>query len=194
MNVVDDIDLMMYLDGELDDVRMQAIAAELQTNAQLKARFDALSIQSEALRTFFETEVDGVQLASGSLWEGIEKELDGSAGEPESFSVVASQKKHSFWKYALTGVVAGVAAAMVVLFLSKPGQTNSTEVNTPQVADGQGKSSPKLILTSQPTEVESLDVASGGGTLIFLSADDESEQATPVIWISEEDLSEGDEI
>jgi hypothetical protein len=78
--------------------------------------------------------------------------------------------------HILTGAVAAAAGAAVAYFAAKETRIIHVKDNVDQVA-----------AVRHNTEVESLEVPSGSGTIFTIPSEDKDEPATTVIWVQSDD-------
>jgi anti-sigma factor RsiW len=207
-----DLDIMMYLDGELPAEQAERVEKFLASDDLAKAKATSLGQISALVQGSLELEADAADHKLAGLWSGIDKAIhaNGASAEGPAKSVAPAksaaqraedratdaltQHAHSSWlggwqSHILTGAIVAVAVA-VVMFASRP--ETSTQQTTVIRQPSQPVSAP-LALASQAPEVEELEVYDGSGVVMTIPGDDEvgGESASTVIWISSDsDVSE----
>lgn len=153
----DDIDLMQYVDGELDEVTAAALDSYFDDSQSEDGSDDgqdderwlkvqALEQMSDTVRSYLELETDAAEPRLDAMWEEIAARLDSA---PESSGAVSesraqvteNQKRSGLWArivgffegyrgYILTGAVAAGAAAAIILAV-RPPETQQVIVERP---------------------------------------------------------------
>lgn len=193
----DDIDLMQYLDGELEGAESAEVEAALGGSADGQAVARSLDQVSEVVRTHLELAADDADPRLERMWERVERRIhaNGAAGEDEAPAVPASAKASGGifaairdWfeerrGYVLTGAVTAAAVAVLVLVLrppterivERPGAERIVKVPVVQ-------KNPIVPVKSEPAAVEELSVNEGTGYILTIPGDD-GDNDTTVIWI-----------
>lgn len=200
-----DVEIMMYLDGELAGAEAEAVARYLEENDDAASVAAGIGQMSELVRGSVDLDADAAEDKLAGLWAGIEKAID-SNGVSKGASVtpvISIQSKSEekatqelvekagwFGGWQSHFTIGAIAAAAAVLFMLVTQRSEKTD-SAPAVADtgNQGATQePKIVpvaLRSQEPEVEELEVYDGSGVILTVPADDESDEAaTAVIWIS----------
>ena len=203
---VSDIDLMRYLDGELSGNEAREIAAALDSDDDTQRAARSLKQLGECVRTYTELETDEADAALSRVWERVESKLAarGVQGEPKPAAVPrpvprskgteagawvrAGRWLDSVRGYFVTGAAAAAAAAALVLVLSVGGDGQD-----PGIAGGPSPapiSALPAALTSQPPEVESLEIYGASGSVLTIPSGEEG-GGTAVIWLDRQSDTEG---
>ncbi len=205
-----DVDIMMYLDGELEGADAKAVVAFLESDEDAKTKATSLGQLSELLQGSMELEADEAADKLAGLWSGIDKAIhskglgrNGVASEAhlESVAEVKSEaakaearatdalvkKANQSWlggwqSHLMTGAFVAVAVA-VLMIATRPDATK------PEGPTAVRQVTPAAVvsvaLASQDPEVEDLEVYDGSGVVMTIPGDAEgAEGASTVIWIS----------
>ena len=134
----DDIDLMQFVDGELDVSDADALEAHLAsldeaTGDQAALKVQALDQMGDTLRSFLELEADAAEPRLDAMWEAIDSEIQKSDAVVEKRPRVKAKRepREGLWAqivrffegyrgHILTGAVAAGAAAAIILALRPP--------------------------------------------------------------------------
>jgi negative regulator of sigma E activity len=202
---IPDIDLMQYLDGELPADEAREVGAALSSDSEAQRALRSMQQLGECLRTHAELEVDEADAALARVWEQVEERLqDGKEGEAAAVPSPAPvprprQRELGLWArfgewldqvrgYFVTGAVAAAAAAALVLVLSGGGEAPGV-AGAPAPSSGVVMTQP-ASLTSQPPEVESLEIYGASGSVLTIPSGD-SGGGTTVIWLDRDSPTEG---
>lgn len=184
MKRADDDDLQQYLDGELDPGAAREVEARVAAAPELAGKLDALRQLREVVRARMAAATDEADARLGTMWARIEQGLGAApAGEraaraPRGLFAVVKHWFEGHRGYIVTGAVSAAAGAIIAtLALREP----------PRPA---GPPPPAEAARAEDTEVESLEVSGGTGT-IFQIAGSADEAATTVIWVTQDD---GDQV
>ena len=156
---IEDIDLMLYLDGEIDDeATCAAIAEKIASEPDTRAKVESLRQMDDVLRTYVELATDDKEDELGAMWATIERRIRTNgmaetqaatqAAERAVPTAATEARKPGLWAaiagwfeqyrgHILTGAVAVGAAALLVLAL-RSSQTvivekpQPTPVNNPE--------------------------------------------------------------
>lgn len=205
-----DLELMMYADGELAGAEQRAVAAFLAEDADARAKVESLRQVGEAVRTYVEIETDRAEAdvpAFGELWDRIQRRVhanghaddlesaDGEAPAPRRAPVRKAAEPTGVWAsirrwfedhrgHVLTGAVsAGAVAALMLAIGPRDRIIERTTVKGGGVVGG----GTPAALTSEPPEVEDLEVYEGSGTILTIEPDGDDDSAAAVIWLSEDE-------
>ena len=188
-----DLDIMMFLDGELSGDQAKAVEAYLGQDPDAGAKATSLGQMSELIAVSTELEADDAEAKLGQLWSGIESGIAAQAQAPRPAAQAAEERatqalvaKSSWfagWQgHLMTGSFVAVAVAVLML---------ATRPDPTQAPDGQVAARQQVpvaipvALSSQDPEVEELEVYDGDGVVMTIPADsDQEDNATTVIWIS----------
>ena len=200
-----DVDIMMFLDGELSGAEAERVAEFLESDEDAKVKAKSLGQISELVQGSVELEADEADNKLAGLWAGIDKAIHANGeSEEEPAKAVAAEssaakraeeratdelvkKTHGSWfggwqSHIMTGAFVAVAVAVLMIATRPdPVPTQPTVVRqvTPPVVV-------PAALASQAPEVEELEVYEGSGVVMTVPGDDEEggESASTVIWIS----------
>jgi anti-sigma factor RsiW len=165
---VKDEDLLRYLDGEMSPREARQLETELESSEESRNKLAAMRQLGEVLVARFEGEGNEVESALSASWEKIAAQLP----EPRSARPRIWDRLREWFEvyraHVLTGAVAAAAGAFLAVWLRS------------------GAPVPALAAGS-PTEVESLDVEGGSGTIFQIASDDKNEPETTVIWLTPRD-------
>lgn len=209
----DDIDLMQYVDGELDEITAAALenhfesrSEDAESAAYLKVQ--ALDQMTDITRSYLELEADAAEPRLDAMWEVIGAHLASAEPSPdevtESRSQTSPTRNQGIWArivgflegyrgHILTGAVAAGAAAAIILAIRPAEQVPKTivverPVPVPSTPDSHiDKSQPpevKLVV-DEPTapEIEELEVNGGSGTVFVMPSEGEDDVSATVIFI-----------
>lgn len=201
-----DLDIMMFLDGELDGEEAKRVSAFLECDEDAQAKVTSLGQISELVRGNMELAADSAEDKLAGLWTGIESGIQkqqsanavseaapapeaeivpiGSAAKKAEERATAELVEKASWfggwqSHIMTGaiVAAAVAVLMVASRSDKVEQTASTHVISPQPP-----TTIPVVLKPGPPVVEQLEVYEGSGTIMMVAG--ESDDSSAVIWIS----------
>jgi len=202
----DDIDLMTYADGELDDSTARAIAAYVADSDDARVKLAGLDEIHESVRTHLELAADDAEPRFEDLWAAVEAGLGAEAVTSAPAAKALPQRQlagKGIWQrlgdwldqhtgYLMTGAVAaGAAAALMLLFrppevIEKPTivYTNPSTARTRPAATLQ---LPVLAAPSAP-EIELLEVNEGSGSVFVIPGEGEDDISTTVIFVDISDV------
>ena len=212
----DDMDLMQYLDGELDAEQSARLAEHLASEASTEAsdKLRALDQMSDLLSSYLELEADAVEPRLDAMWEVIERETRAaeSAPAPVDTPEHASEPRAGLWSsivrffegyrgYILTGALAAGATAAIILASRPPREVIierpvAVQAQAPRVPDGaSGKpGKPELQMVADepgaPT-VEELDVSDGSAMIFMMPGESEDDVSATVIYVDFNQVVEG---
>lgn len=189
-----ELDLLAYLDGELEGDRAAAVLARLQTDRTYAARLKALEAVSDFLRKdadriYKSARVDAI---ADDVIARLEKPVERVSQIAPPTSRLTRQKKNTVIWVAFGGVAA--AAAALIMYIGRehtptPAPVASTTASTTAGATADTvavktpvttPSNPPVPETASTVEVEGLEVGSGA-TVIYTRGEDGS---SPVVWIT----------
>ena len=209
---VSDADVMAFVDGELDATTGAAVEAELTTSPSGDGARKAEAIRElgQLVRGHLELATDAREARLAGMWREIDKQIDLRAqddstaipAKPASRRAGAEPAAAQGWfaryrGYIATGALSAAAVAVLALVLRAPssGPSSGTvaKVTPPVVVGSGGGPTPigpvtPVLLPRVAPEVESVDVASGTGT-VFTIEDEDGD--TAVVWVTPEDTVEG---
>ena len=200
-----DIEIMMYLDGELAGAEAERVQKFLRSNDEAKAKATCLGQMTELVQGSVELEADDAENKLAGLWSGIDKAIhaNGASADAPVKSVAPAktatekaddkatealiQGARSSWfggwqSHIVTGAL--VAAAVAILMIAQRPDTPAPQ--TTVVRQTVAPAVMPVVLASQEPEVEELEVYDGSGVVMTIAGDDEEggESASTVIWIS----------
>jgi hypothetical protein len=201
--VPSDLEIMMFLDGELHGEQGDAVADFLKANEEAGAKARSLSQISELLQASIELEADDAADKLDGLWAGIDRAIHAN-GASEAASAAASVARQAedratdalvskvsaghgwfgAWQsHIMTGAFVAVAVA-VLMIATRPDPVSSPQPMVRQMAPP--ITVPAAALASQDPEVEELEVYDGSGVIMTVAGDEEEggDSASTVIWIS----------
>jgi anti-sigma factor RsiW len=183
-----DLDLMMHVDGELEDSEQRAVEAQLNA-PDVRVKVAAIRELGELVRGHIELATDEAEPRLAAMWTELAKRFDNETApaspaeeRPPATGGVRKAAARWFERYRghlLTATVSAGAVAALALVMRptlsgpKPGTT---------VFGGTGRLPPTFVST--PPEIESLDVPNGSGTVLTIEDED---GATAIVWVTPDD-------
>ncbi len=204
-----DVEIMMFLDGELKGTEAQAVERWLASNDEAERKSSSIKQMGEMLRTSVELDADAAEARLAGLWSGIEASMQAShangvanakaaqtsasktvpsaAARAEARATEALVAKTSWFSGWLGHVATGslVAGAVAILmFVTRPERV--VEKTTVIRQNGAAAVSMPVALESQEPEVEELEVYEGSGIIMTIPGDTQEagDGSSAVIWIS----------
>ena len=190
-----DADLMMLVDGELDEAEARKLEDQLARDPVARGKLDSIGELGELVRGHLELSADALpQKKLDALWKEIDKGIDresaASAKEPAkaakapagSFRLLGRRLGRWFDAYRghiITGAVSAGAVGALALILRTPSE---------KVIVHDGHPVDNMPVVHRPAEIEDLDTPGGTGT-VFNMEDDDGD--TTVIWVTPDDTVEG---
>jgi hypothetical protein len=183
-----DLDLMMHVDGELEDAEQRAVEAHLNA-PDVRVKVTAIRELGELVRGHIELATDEAEPRLAGMWTELAKRFDNETA-PASPAVERPPATGGVWKAAarwferyrghlLTATISAGAVAALALVM-RPTPSGPGPGTT--VFGGTGRLPPTFI--SAPPEIESLDVPNGSGTVLTIEDED---GATAVVWVTPDD-------
>jgi anti-sigma factor RsiW len=202
----DDLDLMAYADGELDDETAAAVEAFLAEDEGAQSKRVALGQMNDVVRSYLELAADDAEPRLDAMWATIERRIQAnglpvaSAATAASVATAASAataatsrtaEPRGLWArisawleeyrgYFATGALAAAAAAVLVMALRPPQVVERVVVAPPQ---NPPQNPPQMVNVSTPPEVEVLEVNDGSASVFTLPKEDEGDVTAGVIWL-----------
>lgn len=165
---IDDLDLMQYADGEVDEAMAAEIAAHVAQSGDARLKLQALEQMNEVVRSSLELAADAAEPRLDAMWASIERAIQAN-GSTEAVHVAARQPQaaepagllatigrwlESYRAHFLTGAIAAGAAAIIVLTV-RPGPDTPRKNGTLEiVVNGQGTSGGEPANKTGPTPTE----------------------------------------
>jgi anti-sigma factor RsiW len=191
----DDLDLMAYADGELDDETAAAVAAFLAEDAGARSKRASLGQMNDVVRSYLELAADDAQPRLDAMWSTIERRIQANGAAPAAAMAVAAPARpaaarpEGLWArlrawldehrgYFATGALAAAAAAVLVMALRPPQVVERIVVTPPPV-----QNPPQMVNVSTPPEVEALEVNDGSASVFTLPGEGEGDVTAGVIWL-----------
>jgi anti-sigma factor RsiW len=205
----DDVDLMQYVDDELDPEHAAELAEYLQSEegAEARDKLRALDQMSDLLSSYLELEADSVEPRLDAMWEVIEQRTRVTDSAPAPIEKPArAAESRGLWStimrffdgyrgHILTGALAAGAAAAIILALRPPKQVIierpvAVQTQAPRVPEGapgtatQPKPELQMVVDepSAPT-VEELDVSDGSAMIFMMPGESEDDVSATVIYV-----------
>lgn len=202
-NTPSDVDIMMFLDGELSGSEAQAVQAYLARDEQAAHKAEALEQVGAFVRGNIELEADDAEAKLAALWDGIDQGINtnglSKAVEAESAAERAEERatqalvQNAGWmsgwqSHIATGALVAVAVA-VLMYTMRPASAPQEQVATGRAPIRALPAPPVAMavdLKSQAPEVELLEVYGGSGVIMTVAGDaaDDQDGSSAVIWIS----------
>jgi anti-sigma factor RsiW len=202
----DDLDLMAYVDGELDAETAAAMEAHLAEDDGARSKRMALDQMHDVVRSHLELAADDAEPRLDALWAKIEGRIAANgvsarAPAPEPAKApsraLAAAAHTGLWTrftawldehrgYFATGALAAAAAAVLVIALRPPQVVERVVVAPPQPPQQQQQTSPQMVPVvnvSTPPEVETLEVNDGSASVFTLPKEGEGDVTAGVIWL-----------
>jgi hypothetical protein len=181
-----DLELMLWLDGELiDPERAGEIADLVRSDPRVRAVVSALrlgsqSIADDALRHAELADADGIA-------DNVMEAIDAAA----SRHLIAPVKRAPAWRGPAVAAISIALAAAAAWMLIFPSELNKVSKRGPAaVSSGETP----VVVETETTAGISIDVVDFGarpGTIFYVPSEDES--ILPVVWLTEDDTpSSGD--
>jgi anti-sigma factor RsiW len=208
----DDLDLMAYADGELDDETAAAVEAFLTEDDGAQSKRAALGQMNDVVRSYLELAADDAEPRLDAMWATIERRIQANGvaaapaavatrslaqpvlAQPVSAAIATSSKstestglwaRISAWLDEYRGYFATgalAAAAAAVLVMA---------LRPPQVVErivvapqpDSPRNPPQMVNVSTPPEVEVLEVNDGSASVFTLPKEDEGDVTAGVIWL-----------
>jgi len=179
MSKHDDIELMQYADGELDEREADAFAKYLESNADARTKLESLGQMHELVTGSVEASADALpDHKFAALWHEVNKAIDEAAPKGIFGKVAAWIDRHR--GHVITGMVsAGAVAAIALVIRTNQDETASSSRSSIEVLPAAMRTAPV---------VESLDTPDGSGTVMNFEDEDGH---TTVIWVTPADTVEG---
>lgn len=194
----DDLDLMAYVDGELDDETRAAVDAHLAGDGDAQNKRAALEQMNDVVRSYLELEADAVEPRLDAMWATIERRIQANgvpraaeAATPARVPARAAQPdqpgvwaRFTSWLegyrgYFATGALAAAAAAVLVMALRPPQVVERVVVAPPTPLQNQ----PRMVNVSTPPEVEEIEVNDGSASVFTIPGEGEGDVTAGVIWL-----------
>lgn len=201
-SVPSDLDIMMFLDGELESAEAERVKGFLEADEDAQAKATSLQQITDLMQASIELDADDAASKLAGLWTGIEagisqpvptpvaeqaeaKATDALVAKASSSSSSSSGAWFGAWQsHIMTGAFVAVAVA-VLMIATRPDPVATQETAIRRAA-------PVVVvpsaLASQEPEVEQLEVYEGSGIIMMMPGGDaDGEAASTVIWISSDD-------
>jgi anti-sigma factor RsiW len=194
-----ELDLMAYLDGELEEARLAEVEAKLASDPLYRAQLRAMTalgdfVREDASRIYAKSDVDGVV-------EKVMEHLPRASALPPSsamapMSSVATRRKKNSVIWIAFGTVAAAAAGLFFYVQGHSGQGNvavdtpktvqapaeTVAVKTPALSTSKGTPNMPIPEVKTPgPAVQDLEVGEGA-TVVYTTS--ETGEASPVVWVT----------
>lgn len=191
----DDLDLMAYADGELDDETAAAVAAFLAEDAGAQSKRAALGQMNDVVRSYLELAADDAEPRLDAMWSTIERRIQANGAAPAAAVAAAARPAEArpagLWArvrawldehrgYFATGALAAAAAAVLVMALRPPQVVERVVVTPPPPVE---QNLPRMVNVSTPPEVEALEVNDGSASVFTLPGEGDGDVTAGVIWL-----------
>jgi anti-sigma factor RsiW len=194
----DDLELMAYADGELDEETAAEVEAFLAEDGGARSKRVALGQMNDVVRSYLELAADDAEPRLDAMWATIERRIQAN-GLPAAAAVAApaaarapaaratSEQPRGLWArigawleeyrgHFATGALAAAAAAVLVMALRPPQVVERVVVAPTQ-------NPPQMVNVSTPPEVEILEVNDGSASVFTLPKENEGDVTAGVIWL-----------
>jgi len=190
----DDLDLMAYVDGELDAEAAAAMDAYLAEDGDARTKQAALGQMNDVVRSYLELAADAAEPRLDAMWATIERRIQANgvphtaeAATPARVQAALVAAQPGIWArftawlegyrgYFATGALAAAAAAVLVMAL-RPAQVVERVVVTPP------QNPPRMVNVSTPPEVEEIEVNDGSASVFTIPGEGEGDVTAGVIWL-----------
>ena len=196
----DDIDLMLYRDGELSPAEAAEVELQLKGSQEDRAKLMGLEQVGETVRTHLELAADQVEPGLDRLWARVEQGLaergqtaattsadrasssvDRERGAEGGVFAAIHRWLDRYRGHIMTGAVtAGAVAALILVLRPAEERVITRTVQAPARVE--------VMPASTPAEIEYLDVVDGTGTVLTLPGEG-GDDSTTVLWIDPNDDS-----
>jgi anti-sigma factor RsiW len=198
---IDDLDLMAYVDGELDDETAAALDAHLAGDEDAQRKRAALAQMNDVVRSYLELSADAAEPRLDAMWATIERRIqaNGVPGTVERATPAAAEvaparpvpaSQPGLWArftawlgdyrgYFATGALAAAAAALLVMALRPAQEIKQVVVAQPAPLQNQ----PRMVNVSTPPEVEEIEVNDGSASVFTIPGEGEGDVTAGVIWL-----------
>ncbi len=180
-NLPSDIELMLWVDGELDEQR----AAEVQTFVERDHRARAIVAGLQHAATLVTSEV--LQDAELRGADAIADRVMGAIETGASHRVIVPARRAPGWRAAAVtaiGAAVAIAASWIFFVRNMPiipaNQTTAAVLKAPR---GSGES----FAAPESTAIEVVDFGARPGTIFYVPS--EGESALAVVWLTDDDTS-----
>lgn len=193
----DDLDLMAYVDGELDDETRAAVDAHVAGDGDARSKQVALAQMNDVVRSYLELAADAAEPRLDAMWATIERRIQAN-GAPRATEATtparapaapARPAEPGIWArltawldghrgYFATGALAAAAAALLVMALRPP-----QVVEQIVVAPAPLQNPPRMVNVSTPPEVEEIEVNDGSASVFTIPGEGEGDVTAGVIWL-----------
>lgn len=208
-----DLEIMMYLDGELSEADGKLVERWLAEDSEAAVKASSIRQMGEMLRTSVELEADAAEAKLAGLWSAIDtsihangysqgghsKGATSSAAQADASAtavamqaekratdaLVAKSSWFSGWQGHVTTGALVAAAVAVLMFVTRPERIVETTTVVKQ-GSSQTMALPVALKSQQP-EVEELEVYNGTGIIMTVhgdAPDSGDDDSSAVIWIS----------
>jgi hypothetical protein len=195
---IDDLDLMQYADGEVDEAMAAEIAAHVAQSDDALLKLQALEQMNEVVRSSLELAADGAEPRLDAMWASIERAIQANgsteaahvaarhpqAAEPAGLLATIGRWLESYRAHFLTGAIAAGAAAIIIL-AARPDAPGKIIVQQPPVpTQTQG-----TLIKNEPSppEIEHLEV-NGGSSVFVIPSEGDNDVAATVIFVDMNDV------
>lgn len=174
-----DLELMLWVDGELDAERAGEVADHIRTDARARAIVNALRLGGEAVAD------DALRHAELSDADNIADNVMEAIDAAASRHLIAPVRRAPAWRapaVVAIGIAVAAAAAWTVIFPSElvpvakrtPGPVSSGETLVASADEGK-----------EGVWIDVVDFGTRPGTIFYVPSEDES--ILPVVWLTEDD-------
>ena len=180
-----DLELMLWIDGELDADRAGEIANHVRTDARARAVVSALrqgsqTIEEDALRHAEVSDAD-------SIADNVMEAIDAAAFR----HLIAPVRRAPAWRapaVVAIGIVLAAAAAWTVIF---PSELTQVAKRAPATESSGATGVATEEEAKEGVWIDIVDFGTRPGTIFYVPSEDES--ILPVVWLTEDDTpSSGD--
>jgi anti-sigma factor RsiW len=180
-----DLELMLWVDGELDAERAGEIRDLVERDPRVRALVEALRegsllVTEEALR---HAELEGAD----GIADNVMEEIEAAA----SRHLIAPVKRAPAWRAPAVAAMAFALAAAAAWTLIFPRELTPVAKRTPSSISSGATAAVEEKTTVLGVSIDVVDFGARPGTIFYVPSEDES--ILPVVWLTEDDTpSSGD--
>ena len=180
-----DLELMLWVDGELDAERAGEIRDLVERDPRVRALVEALR---EGSRLVCEHALRHAELeGADSIADDVMEAIDAAA----SRHLIAPVKRAPAWRTPVVGAIAIALSAAAALVLILPRELTPVAVRTPATVTSRGAPATEDETSVLGVSIDVVDFGARPGTIFYVPSEDES--ILPVVWLTEDDTpSTGD--
>jgi anti-sigma factor RsiW len=177
-----DLELMLWVDGELDAERAREIADLVRRDARVRAIVTALRQGSQVIaeEALLHAELANVDSIADSVMDVID-----AADAAASRRFIAPRKRAPAWRgpaIAALGIALAAAASWTLIF---PSELTQVAKRTPATVSSGATAAANEEESTGGISIDVVDFGARPGTIFYVPSEDES--ILPVVWLTEDD-------